>query len=640
LNIVALHVRLFLFAALNATILTRKILVNSSCLFLFSTAPVVNTLLLYWGESDRDMTGSTKILTVSYGTFSCTLEGFDDPFGTMRGIAEYFRDLAAEDRYFGAEPPTPDVEMLQRIAEKEVQRRVEARLGDNGIALTQLAGAQPSAPAAEAAPAARNESPDDHKVVTPDPDEVDLDHGPLTHEDEYLLSDEPEDVLAVDPDSRPVAQRPAESVAEKLRRIRAVVSRPIEPEAEQKNRSFSDEQARFASDPEDAPKRDRALSETIRQITSDLSDDEDAPMAASIAPAEEEIEEFSSEIDDADEAMADEAMADEAMADEAMSDEAMVDEAITDEMPFEVHADTTDEEDEDEDWTFDLKPTREKAKSAPAPEPVEETISRIMSASGARGTAAPGDPLRPDPSKSMDGDEPAPNEAPRVSKPLSPISDTGDDVGRLMAETDNHLNDGEGIRRRRVISQMRAAVAATRADRMVSRRVTSPDEEVEAEQERYRDDLSEAVREVSRPLSKDVSARKASVAPLILVSSQRVNDPAPTTRTPPRQAPQGFATDLGGFAGFAKSMGAKELPDLLEAAAAYAAFVEGQPSFSRPEIMKRVARMDPSLKLSREDGLRSFGQLLRQGKFRKLERGQFVIDDKTRFKPDQRIAGE
>lgn len=532
------------------------------------------------------MNGSTKILTVSYGTFSCTLEGFDDPLGSMREIAEYFRDLAADDRYFGAEPPTPDVEMLQNIAEKEVQRRVEARVSDAGVAL--VASDKPAEPVAEPTKAAPvQDAPTDGSDVS--------DSGPLTFDDDFLMSDEPEDVLAVDPGVTAKAEGPAESVAEKLRRIRAVVSRSIE-EAEEENPIAPDAAV------DGPPKRERALTRTIEAITADLSDDEDAS----------DVIEDAVEVDTSDER--EDHHEDDVIATEAET-AALADDADDDD---DADLDIVDAEDEVvEDNDDDDEDDDAIAQS------VSDVIGAVTTRLGTDDTDADEEP-----------DVAASPSAQRVvSRTLSPEPEAN--IGRLMDETDNKLNEDETVRRRRVISQMRAAVAATKADRMVTRLVTTEDEE-EAEKDLYRGDLSEVVQDVPSE-----GTRKANVSapPLMLVSSQRVDESEANASaevepaSEPVQLPESFAA-------FVESVGAKELHELLEAAAAYTVFAEGQSSFTRPEIMKRVAHADPTLQLTREDSLRSFGQLLRQGKIRKLERGQFTIDEETRYHPTQRFAGE
>ena len=153
----------------------------------------------------------------------------------------------------------------------------------------------------------------------------------------------------------------------------------------------------------------------------------------------------------------------------------------------------------------------------------------------------------------------------------------------------------------------------------------------------------------------------------MLVSEQRVDRPdapaAPAdTAVRPRRVtrgrlameseaadrPQGMVTsdeeaagifaDSGNFAEFAEKMGASGLPEMLECAAAYASYVEGRPHFSHPEIMRVVRRVEGHEHLSREDSLRTFGQLLRQGKIRKVNRGQFTISKSSRYTPEVRSA--
>ena len=236
-------------------------------------------------------------------------------------------------------------------------------------------------------------------------------------------------------------------------------------------------------------------------------------------------------------------------------------------------------------------------------------------------------------------------------------------LSRIMSQTDARLNRDEASRRRAAIAQLRAAVAATEAARRMGEVPAVDDDEVE---NAFRDDLKQAVRPRRAMHTGDARSDRPRPAPLKLVASQRVdlprpaakaampirprrvtlaNDPAPAAEPQVFLAAVNVATQSSAapsstarsFADFAEDMGAVSLADLLEAAAAYTSFVEGVEDFSRPQLMKKIDAVAPE-PFTREDTLRSFGTLLRQGRITRGRPGRFQVAQGTRFNPERHVG--
>ncbi|WP_167738115.1 hypothetical protein [Leisingera sp. NJS201] len=242
------------------------------------------------------------------------------------------------------------------------------------------------------------------------------------------------------------------------------------------------------------------------------------------------------------------------------------------------------------------------------------------------------------------GDSPALSTAqpPAQSTAQSAAASLADsDVSRLMAAADEKLEDPDTASSREAYSQLRAAVAATKAEGSAGGTTGSDGAKP------YREDLASVVRPrrpESRPNASERPSGPASrPAPLKLVAEQRIDEGStPQQPVRPRRVSAAVLGDEtegnSGFASYAAERGAAELHELLEAAAAYMSFVEGRDHFSRPQLMNKV-RSAGSSDFNREDGLRSFGQLLRDGKIERSGSGQFTASGDIGFKPGKRAAG-
>ena len=732
------------------------------------------------------MMNNNKILTVSYGTFSCTLEGFDDSFGTMKAIAEYFRDLSSEDRYFGAEPAQPDAEMLAHIAQKEISRRVEARQQDGQIVLSAQTPEEPAAPAQpapapeaaetpkapaapqpqvsstaagpsvvstsfaprrpkeisayydayrinalksaepEAAPAPQAEAaaPRDEvvsrDVAAPKPEatqaeaapasaapapEVDIVPGQPDEDVEAFFADSPRNEVTVDDQDaeiQPVAAPVVDSIAAKLQRIRAVVANQDAPGAPQPQ-VFDDEDTIDAEDSTDDVIANAIndiqgaldADDTVEDIaqSSDLEAEAEEDVAAAQESEEQHEDVAADEVEEADAAQVDADETGEAEEDTAPRGRVLkvkradIDRAIAEGELEEVEEDapavldkpekpalriqrdpesTLSDEDEEDlarelaeleatlssaaaDTLTDAPEDAEEAVADEDDAPEEETAEEDSQEDTAQEETVDIDVSEDDAEEvqaevqaetAAEPEAEAPKAAPQRRSLPTLDTDSGPDMNRLLAETDNQMDEPEAATRRDAITHLRAAVAAKKADMALG----APDA-AERENNAYRSDLAEVVKP-RRPASTTARTERPAEprpAPLKLVAAQRIDTDQPRNVAPVR--PRRVAAvapapvpQAGGFAEFAEEMGATQLPDLLEAAAAYMAFVEGMDDFSRPQLMNTV-RQGGAEDFSREEGLRSFGQLLRTGKLQKLEGGRFKASEQIGFQPDARAAG-
>ena len=669
------------------------------------------------------MTGANRILTVSYGTFSCTLEGFDDPLSTLQAIAEYFRSVAAEDRYFGAAPPTPDEAMLHRIAERAVNRHAEAPIEDRSMILradgamqtalspvapAPLAASQPEPPPAATgllaeesvaaklqrirAAVARDEEPAAEALAGNGQDAAPVfvappaffagtedlagtdedvsaqimappDHGPAPAQHDAADQDGP----AVPP-HLPVTLGGAdggdgELVALARERAADDVPEPAEPVP---GAAFFEHQTGGQADMpvlSFTPLPDIAdtLPESLPEVTA-----EDLPEAAG---AEDEALPTS-----LDRALAD---ADAAFAwDAAAPSGPALTSAVADSTPDAgnspapsalrdaagVPGDWKDVLSSFEDRSEWTEPASARPPAPDLPEPpgagaepsaVPDSLSGerpqvlLLRAMEPLADPAIAEPDTRPAASSAFGSRAAAGQKAQGRTSLEDSARDAQDLTRLLDQANTEMDEPENRRRLLTMAHLKAAVAATEADLQSAGREGQAGDSRRLD--RYHADLARAVQQ-HRPDGPLPSARPA---PLVLVSGQRIDRPLPggavisglqqrigmtdlaVAQTPddskdPAGAEDTFTPALS-FSEFAGQVGAGEMPELLEAAAAYTACIEKQPHFSRPHLMRHVAIAAGTGEANREDSMRSFGLLLRQGKIEKVDGGLFAITDNCSY---------
>ncbi len=624
---------------------------------------------------------SNKVLTVSYGTFSCTLEGFDDSFGMMKEVAEYFRDLAEQDRFFGAEPPKLDAEMLTILAKRSNQKGIAARTEGTNVVLSPArtipvaSDAQPIAPPTRPAPplqdtneaaqtltleerlqkirsvvnanttasaALKNaisdiaeDEPMDQEVLdrVASPESAAENHGAAVQHDETENDIEGTEVTMADdtPEAPEVIEDHAPLETDPLDLgVDTFVLRPSDDQRPEQSDSL--EQADEVSSDHgttDFTAQEDVLSDTnaADEISDDVMGqdaDADAELEAILNAAPDTYSALGIDAEsapeprdhDADAAVGDESVHAPAKREGRVHVIDLRDTAATD--------DTADTSFEDElskalDLDADLEPEAEIDIAFDDEQPDAAV-------------AKPDDAATQEHDETAEQDRIVP-QRPTVKKVSSDRRGAGMDaqqntITRLMDQTDQKMAQPDNSRRRNALAHLRAAVAATMADKSLVKSKKSDAADA------YRNDLAQAVRP-TRPTRTGQDAP----APLRLVAEQRTNVASTQEQTlhrPP--AAKQASPEFESFDEYVAFVGAHTLPAKLEAAATYLAEIKGIEHFSRPQIMRTIMAAEGEA-FQREESLKNFARMINDGKIVRNPDGLFGITSDIGYRLDDRKTG-
>ncbi len=609
------------------------------------------------------MSYASKKLVVSFGTFSCELDGFDNPFPIMREAVDFFQNLNDANRDSENGDIEPDIDALEAMLVKVAKAEQNVEIERSATAL-RLVSAPEEAVAAELPEASEADLEATSDEVAPIPQEA-------------AEADEPQDFA--------ITEEVGTDLAASLADL------DLGEDAETPDAGQDDE--------------DAAMDQGV------LDDDAAAKIADTVpwAGAGEgdatEKPDLKAEAEDQDLAASLSALPeDEAATAEPAAEAPSVEAVAEDAPPIE-----------------EVEPQPAAPKSLLRSRRMTQQQSSPLFTSDHLASAKPTAPATPEPPAKVDEvaakAAEAANAADIEDAVASGLSETAEDLKAEAPVQDQPASEedtvitrlverDEFITKAELTEPAEAKEEAAPAERpkpldlgMVSKPIEEPQATPEPEPEQKQsgggfslsglrktlrlgggdeapvEDKQEAVKpEVVKPSAPTTEA----IDPLQLTKALRVEEetdetaepaPAPSTEIRPemhdltaetsaerrqklriiRNEPEteddeeeveGEFVDDGemNLRNFAHRVGAASLTELLEASAAYRTIVEEQQSFSRPAVLNMVDEISGEKNYTAEARIKSFGKLLRTGKIIRVDNGQFAVSSAVRFNYESKMG--